>query len=85
VTPIDPHNLECRDAVELVSDYLEGALRPEELLAFEEHLVLCDGCAVHLENLRRVCRATRGLAVHDLDTDLFHKLAGALRMPPSPT
>jgi anti-sigma factor RsiW len=81
---IDPHHLACRDAVELVSDYLEGALPPAELLAFEEHLVLCEGCATHLSNLRRVRRATRRIAATDLDAGLFDKLCGVLSMAPSP-
>ncbi len=81
---IDPHHLACRDAVELVTDYLEGALPPAELLAFEEHVVLCDGCAAHLANLRRVRKATRRVAVEALDAGLFGKLCNVLSMSPSP-
>ncbi|MFT3765698.1 MAG: zf-HC2 domain-containing protein [Minicystis sp.] len=81
---IDPHHLTCRDAVELVTDYVEGALSPEDLLSFEEHVVLCEGCCSHLENLRRIRRATRRAPVQELDAGLFHKLAGVLRMQPNP-
>lgn len=85
MTPIDPHGMACRDAVELVSDYVEGALGPDEMASFEEHLALCDPCAVHLENLRRVRRATHSLAVEELDTELFQQLSGVLRMTPRST
>lgn len=81
---IDPHHLTCRDAVELVTDYLEGALSSEDLLGFEEHVVLCEGCAAHLDNLRRLRRVTRRAQVTELDASLFHKLASVLRMEPSP-
>ena len=34
--------LTCQELVELVSDYLEGALSPEDRRRFEEHLAGCD-------------------------------------------
>lgn len=45
--------LPCRDFVELVTDYLEGALSPGERLRFEEHLAACPGCDTYLEQLRQ--------------------------------
>ena len=81
---IDPHHLTCRDAAELVTDYVEGALSPQELHNFEEHVVLCDGCSAHLSNLRRIRRITRRAPSQDLDAGLFQKLAGVLRMQASP-
>ena len=81
---IDPHHLTCRDTAELVTDYLEGALSSDDLLAFEEHVVLCDGCSTHLSNLRRIRRVMRRPVSQELDQGLFHKLASALRMQASP-
>jgi anti-sigma factor RsiW len=83
VSHIDPHHLACRDAVELVTDYLEGALGPEDLSAFEEHLVFCDPCVVYLDNLRRIRSATRALAAEQIDPDLLQKLGAALRLTQS--
>ena len=34
----------CRELVELVTDYLEGALQPAERRRFEAHVAGCDGC-----------------------------------------
>ena len=33
-----PRGLSCQEVVELVTDYLEGALLPEKLALLEEHL-----------------------------------------------
>jgi Putative zinc-finger len=37
----DDLDLACRDVVELVSDYLDGALEPPLAAAAERHLALC--------------------------------------------
>jgi hypothetical protein len=56
-------DLACKEFVELVTDYLEGAL-PEPLrAAFEAHLDVCSGCDLYLGQMRlsiRALRAPRG-------------------------
>jgi anti-sigma factor RsiW len=49
---VDP--LVCREFVELVTDYLEGALPDPERARFEAHLAECDGCSGYLEDMRRL-------------------------------
>jgi anti-sigma factor RsiW len=44
--------LVCREFVELVTDYLEGALPEAERARFEAHLAECDGCTGYLEDMR---------------------------------
>ena len=46
--------LVCREFVELVTDYLEGALPEGERARFEAHLAECDGCAGYLADVRSV-------------------------------
>ena len=46
--------LVCREFVELVTDYLDGALPDAERIRFEAHLAECDGCAGYLEDTRRL-------------------------------
>jgi anti-sigma factor RsiW len=46
--------LVCREFVELVTDYLEGALPEDERIRFEAHLAECDGCTGYLEDMRRL-------------------------------
>ena len=43
--------LSCREVVELLGDYLEGAMAPEDRVGLEEHLTGCDGCTAYLEQL----------------------------------
>jgi anti-sigma factor RsiW len=52
----------CQELVELVTDYLEDALTPEERERFEAHLDDCPGCRAYVEQMRvtiRLVRATR--------------------------
>jgi predicted anti-sigma-YlaC factor YlaD len=41
----------CRDVVELVTEYLEGALSTTLNAEVEEHLRGCGGCAAHLDQM----------------------------------
>ena len=49
--------LRCRQAVELLTDYLEGALPPRHRARLEAHLRACDGCRAYLEQLRATISA----------------------------
>jgi anti-sigma factor RsiW len=44
--------MHCRDLVELVTEYLEGALDDDRRAAVEAHLADCDGCTTYLEQMR---------------------------------
>ena len=44
--------LRCRDAVELMTDYLEGSLSPDDTSRFEAHLVDCAACVSYLDQMR---------------------------------
>jgi anti-sigma factor RsiW len=44
--------MRCQQAVELLTDYLEGALARREQARLERHLETCDGCRAYLEQLR---------------------------------
>jgi anti-sigma factor RsiW len=50
---LDPReHVTCQEVVELVTDYFEGALSPEEAALFEQHLNFCDGCDWYVEQMR---------------------------------
>jgi anti-sigma factor RsiW len=36
--------MSCRELVELVTDYLDGALSKQDVQRFEEHIEHCDAC-----------------------------------------
>jgi len=44
--------LVCRDAVALMTDYLEGALSSRQRARLERHLAECDGCEEYLRQMR---------------------------------
>ena len=49
----------CREIVERVSDYLERALAPAELVLVERHLDGCDGCTAYVAQMRATIRASK--------------------------
>ena len=69
----------CQELVELVTDYLEGALPPAENRRFEEHIAVCDGCARYLEQIRETVRLTGTLTTGDLSTEAEAALLDAFR------
>jgi anti-sigma factor RsiW len=48
--------LSCREVVEVLGDYLEGAMAPGDRARLEGHLADCEGCAAYLEQLRTTIR-----------------------------
>ncbi len=48
----------CQDFVELVTDYLEGALAPAVRALLEAHVGGCGGCHSYLEQIRQTVRLT---------------------------
>ncbi len=61
---VDIAPIACRELVELVTDYLEGALSPEQHARFENHIAGCDGCTTYLEQMRETIRLTGTLREH---------------------
>lgn len=52
----------CKEIVDAVTAYLEGAMPPAERTAFEDHLRICEGCAEYLEQMRATIRAAGRLS-----------------------
>ncbi len=74
-----PGDLECRELVELVTEYLEGALPPEERTRFELHLAICPGCAAYVRQLRATLAAAGRLSEGSLPDDTRNRLLTAFR------
>jgi anti-sigma factor RsiW len=66
--------LTCQEIVELVTDYLEGAMDAGIRAAFEAHLVICDGCVHYLDQLE----ATISLAGSDAPAALSPEFQAGL-------
>jgi anti-sigma factor RsiW len=62
----DPGDLTCQELVELVTDYLDGALPPEEARRFAAHLDDCDFCVAYLAQMRQTIAALGRLTEDDI-------------------
>ena len=71
--------LSCQELVELVTDYLEGALLLEEHSRFEAHISGCDGCGVYLEQMRTTVRMLGHLPAPALPAGAERELLDAFR------
>ncbi len=58
--------MSCRELVELVTAYLEGALSLENRLRFESHIEGCDGCTEYLRQMRQTIALTGRLKEEDI-------------------
>jgi anti-sigma factor RsiW len=74
------HDIVCRQAVELVTDYLEGTLSGRPRRRFEAHLAVCPHCTEYLAQMRETIRLAGRLEPEDLTpqareefTDLYRR------------
>ena len=75
-----PRGLVCQEVVEMVTDYLEGALSPVDRRRFETHLADCPHCTEYLAQIRETIRLAGRVTPEDLTpqmrtdlTDLYHR------------
>lgn len=71
--------LECRELVELVTDYLEGDLPPPERARFESHLAECDDCRAYLLQMRASVGALARLGERALTVEEQGRLVALFR------
>ncbi|HEV2426850.1 MAG TPA: zf-HC2 domain-containing protein [Acidimicrobiales bacterium] len=71
--------LVCREAVELMSDYLDGALSRRDRRRLARHLAGCGDCSAYLEQLRAVVSASGRVGPEDLDPAALDALTEVYR------
>jgi anti-sigma factor RsiW len=49
--------MSCSEFVELVTDYLEGRMSPDEAERFDAHMEVCPPCHYYLEQMRTTLTA----------------------------
>lgn len=69
----------CQDLVEVITDYLEGALPEEDHIRFEEHLAVCAKCREYVEQFRRTIAAVGSVSEPELDQQTRESLLAAFR------
>ena len=48
----------CQEMIEVVTNYLDDALPPDEQQRFERHLSYCAGCSTYVDQIRETIRQT---------------------------
>jgi anti-sigma factor RsiW len=71
--------LTCREFVELVTDYLEDRMPPDERHRFEEHLAICPGCQAYIDQMRQTLGALGRLPEEPLSAEARDALLAASR------
>jgi anti-sigma factor RsiW len=69
----------CRSGVELLMEYLEGALAPEVRAAIEAHVAGCPRCEAFIASYRETPRIVREATRIEMPADLEASLLAALR------
>jgi anti-sigma factor RsiW len=72
-------DLACQEIVEIVTDYLEGAMDPALRASFDAHLAGCPHCPHYLEQMRATIRVAGTITADDLPPDLRAGLLEAFR------
>jgi anti-sigma factor RsiW len=71
--------MNCHTLVELVTDYLEGALADDERARLEAHLATCDGCQRYLAQIRATIRLTGMLTEDQIEPEAHAALLDVYR------
>lgn len=72
-------DIACRELVELLTDYLEGALSRDEAAAVDAHLAGCDACRTYLDQLRATMAALGSLPVATVSATTTDAVLAAFR------
>ena len=72
-------DLACVEAVELVTDSLEGALSASEARRLERHLETCPGCTEYVEQMRTLAGLGAGATRESIPPAMRDDLIAAFR------
>jgi anti-sigma factor RsiW len=72
-------SLTCQELTEVLTDYLEGVMSPEDVARFDAHLALCDGCVTYVEQMRQTIRSVHALRPADVEATVPDDLLAAFR------
>jgi predicted anti-sigma-YlaC factor YlaD len=76
---VSTDGLTCKEVVEIVTDYLEGALSPEDRARFDQHLAVCDGCTYYVEQMRETIRLSGMVTEEQIPVTQRERLREAFR------
>jgi anti-sigma factor RsiW len=72
-------DLACTEVVEMITEYLEGALPAAEARRLDRHLETCPGCGEYFTQMRTVAGSLGGLSEGSLPAEMRDGLIAAFR------
>ena len=79
MTVRDPAALECKEVVELVTEFLGDAMAPVDRTRLEQHLLVCPACTLHVAQVRSTISHVAELRVNDQSGDVGAELVDLFR------
>ena len=74
-----PETMTCVELVELVTEYLDGALDDAERLRLERHLAGCGGCRAYVEQFKATIAAVGRPEPGSVPKDVLARIVAAYR------
>jgi hypothetical protein len=68
------YELQCREVVDVLTDYFEGVLPVERRVVLEQHLLFCAGCTEYVDQLRTSIELTGRLQEADVPATVMARL-----------
>ena len=72
-------DLTCQELVELVTDYLDGALDEGTTNVFDQHVALCSGCETYLTQMKETASLLGEIPAETLSEEMQATLLAAFR------
>lgn len=69
----------CKELVELVSAYFDQALPADDRARFEQHVSVCPGCAIYVEQMRQTIALVGDLREEDVSPAAQQRLLQAFQ------
>ena len=69
----------CRELVELITEYLEDRLSPQDRARFEAHLDQCEACRTYVDQFRQTIRVLGRMPEESLSAQAREALIAAFR------
>jgi anti-sigma factor (TIGR02949 family) len=76
----DSHeHISCQQVVDLVTEYLEGAMAVDDRALFEQHLNFCDGCVWYVDQIKTTVATVGRISEEDVPEEMRERLLTAFR------
>ena len=79
MTTAEIQEIRCRELVEVITDYLEGAMDAELHASFEAHLSGCPHCTHYLQQVQAMIRVSGTIEAEELTPEFRTGLVAAFR------